>query len=234
MKSLLPVVALLLLVAPQVRAFEPSENYKTREVQGFAVLVHPEVEKHADEAKAAFEELEKQLKNVCAVVPEKPLAALKKVKFWVEWQAKKNGAAEFHVSKGWLKDNGYNPEKAGGVEINNLKNFADWSKRSQPWMILHELAHAYHFLTLGDKYEPLQTAYKQAMERMLYDEVAFVTGGKKKAYATTNAAEYFAELSEAYFGKNDFFPYTRAELEKHDPVGFEVLKKAWGEPNPPK
>jgi Mlc titration factor MtfA (ptsG expression regulator) len=100
-------------------------------------------------------------------------------------------------------------------------------------MLLHELAHAYHFLTLGEKYEPLQTAYKQAMERKLYDSVEFVTGGKKKAYATTNAAEYFAELSEAYFGKNDFAPFTRPELEKHDPVGFEMLKKAWGEPNTP-
>ena len=45
-----------------------------------------------------------------------------------------------------------------------------------------------------------------------------------------NAAEYFAELSEAYFGKNDFFPFTRDQLEKHDPVGFEMLKKAWGDP----
>lgn len=230
MKSLLPAVALLFLCAPQVRAFDPTENYKKREVQGFTVLVNPEVEKHADEAKAAFEELDKQLKKICEVVPEKPLSALKKVKFWMEWQAKKNGAAEFHVSKGWLKDNGYNPAKAGGVEINNLKNFVDWSKRAQPWMVLHELAHSYHFLTLGDSYEPLHTAYKQAMERKLYDEVAFVTGGKKKAYATTNAAEYFAEISEAYFGKNDFFPFTRDELEKHDPVGFAMLKKAWGEP----
>ncbi len=225
-----PAVAVLLLTAPGASAFEPSENYKKREVQGFTVLVHPEVEKHADEVKVAFEELDSQLKTLCAVVPEKPLAALKKVKFWVEWQTKKNGAAEFHVSKGWLKDNGYNPDKAGGVEINNLKNFVDWSRRAQPWMVLHELAHAYHFLTLGDAYDPLESAYKQAIERKLYESVEYVGGGKKKAYATTNRAEYFAELSEAYFGKNDFAPYTRSELEKHDPVGFELMKKAWGTP----
>jgi hypothetical protein len=226
----LSVISLLLLAAPQLRAFEPTENYKNREIAGFTVLVNPEVEKHPDEAKAAFEELEKQLKKVCEVIPEKPLAQLKKVKFWIEWQAKKNGAAEFHVSKGWLKDNGYNPEKVGCVEINNLKNFVEWSKKTQPWMMLHELAHAYHFLTLGEKYAPLEAAYKQAIERKLYDGVAFVHGGKRKAYATTNAAEYFAELSEAYFGKNDFAPFTRDELAKHDPVGFELMKKVWGEP----
>jgi hypothetical protein len=224
-----PAVALLVFVAP-ARAFEPTANYKAREIQGFAVLVNPEVEKHPAEAKAAFAELEAQLKTLSAVVPEKHLAGLKKVKFWIEWRAKPNGAAEFHVSKGWLKDNGYNPEKAGGVEINNIKNFVDWSKRAQPWMVMHELAHAHHHLTLGEKYEPLQTAYKQAMERKLYDSVEYVGGGKKKAYAATNPAEYFAELSEAYFGKNDFAPYTKAELQKHDPVGFELMKKAWGEP----
>jgi hypothetical protein len=229
-RLLVPAIALLLIATPQLRAFEPSENYKKREVQGFTVLVHPDVEKHPEEAKVAFAELDAQLKKICEVVPEKPLVAIKKVKFWVEWQTKKNGAAEFHVSKGWLKDNGYNPEKAGCVEINNLKNFVDWSRKTQPWMILHELAHAYHFLTLGDKYATLETAYKQAMERKLYESVEFVTGGKRKAYATTNPAEYFAELSEAYFGKNDFFPYTRAELEKHDPVGYELMKKAWGDP----
>lgn len=221
-------VALVLLFAPRAAAFEPTANYTKREAQGFTVLVHPEVAKHPEEAKVAFEELESQLKKICAVVPEKPLAELKKVKFWVEWQVKKNGAMEVHWSQNWLKDNGYNPEKVGCVEINNLKNFVRWSREVQPWMVLHELAHAYHKHVLGEKYAPLEAAYKQAIERKLYDSVEYNGREKKKAYATTNPAEYFAELSESYFGKNDFFPYTRAELEKHDPVGFELMKKAWG------
>jgi hypothetical protein len=224
------IPALLLAFSSRSPAFDPIETYAKREIQGFTVLVHPEVEKHPEEAKAAFAELESQLKKVCEVVPEKPLAALKKIRFWVEWEAKKNGAAEFHPSAGWLRANGYNPDKVRGVEINNLKNFAGWSKKTQPWMVLHELAHAYHFTVLGERYEPLHAAYKQAMERKLYESVEFVRGGKRKAYATTNAAEYFAESSEAYFGKNDFFPFDRAELEKHDPVGFAMLKKAWGDP----
>jgi hypothetical protein len=224
-----PLVALLLLASP-ASAFEPTANYKPREIRGFTVLVHPEVEKHPAEAKEAFAELDAQLKTLGEVVPEKPLASLKKIRFWVEWEVKKNGAAEFHVSPGWLKDNGYNPEKARGVEINNLKNFSAWSKKAQPWMVMHELAHAYHFTVLGDKHAQLDAAYKQAMERKLYDEVAFVTGGKRKGYATTNRAEYFAELTEAYFGKNDFFPFTRCELETHDPVGFKLMKDTWGDP----
>ena len=43
----------------------------------------------------------------------------------------------------------------------------------------------------------------------------------------TNPMEYFAETTEAYFGRNDFFPFTRDELKKHDPEMFELLGKLW-------
>ena len=175
-----------------------------------------------------FAELDSQLKKLREAVPEKLLAELKKVRIWVEWEAKKNGAAEFHPSAGWLKDHGYNPDKTQAVEINNTRNFVKWSRQSQPWMLMHELAHAYHFRVLGENYSPLHDAFKQATERKLYDEVERVGAKKKeKAYAMTDPAEYFAELTEAYFGKNDFFPFNRAELEKHDPVGFALMRKAW-------
>src|SRR5439155_14598819 len=135
-------LAVLVALAPASAEPTPTDQYAKREIRGFAVLVHPDVETHPDEAKAAFEELDAQLKNITAAVPEKPLAKLKAVRFWVEWEAKKNGAMEFHPSKDWLRANGYNPDKAGGVEVNNLRNFVAWSKKTQPWMVLHELAHA--------------------------------------------------------------------------------------------
>lgn len=219
----------LALVAALV-AFDPTDKYESRDIRGFTVLVNPEVLKHPDDAKAAFAELDAQLKTLSAVVPEKPLAALKKVRIWVEWEAKPKGAAEFHPSAGWLKDNGYNPDKEKCVEINNARSFVKWSRQDQPWMVMHELAHAYHFTVLGEKHAPLLAAYKQAKERKLYDEVERVGGKKQRAYALTDPAEYFAELTEAYFGKNDFYPFTRADLEKHDPVGFALMKAAWGEP----
>ena len=47
------------------------------------------------------------------------------------------------------------------------------------------------------------------------------------AYALTDHKEYFAELSEAYWGRNDYFPYTRQELKTYDPTGFAVLEQIW-------
>ena len=44
----------------------------------------------------------------------------------------------------------------------------------------------------------------------------------------TNPPEYFAESCEAYFGTNDFYPFVRAELQRHDPVMYELIERAWG------
>ena len=49
----------------------------------------------------------------------------------------------YHPSKRWLTQNHFNPELAGCVELGNPKTFLSWTK-AQPWMVLHELAHAYH------------------------------------------------------------------------------------------
>ena len=48
-----------------------------------------------------------------------------------------------------------------------------------------------------------------------------------RAYALANPQEYFAECTEAFFGHNDFFPYTRAVLKQHDPEMFGLLEKLW-------
>ena len=45
-----------------------------------------------------------------------------------------------------------------------------------------------------------------------------------------NPREFFAELSEAYFGQNDFFPFTREQLRAFDPESFKVIEEAWNRP----
>jgi hypothetical protein len=97
-------------------------------------------------------------------------------------------------------------------------------------MLLHELAHAYHNRELGANHAGIKTAYKQAIDRKLYERVRHVDGRTEKAYAAYNDQEYFAELTEAYFGKNDFFPFNRAELRKHDRAGYDLMEKLWGKP----
>lgn len=215
-------------VCAQERNYDPTSAYEKESIQGFTVLVNRQVLAHEREASETLQELKTQLEAIARVMPSGPLTALRKVRIWVEWNKReKGGAAEFHPSAGWLEQNGYNPEKVSDIEIANSRNFVKASRAEQPLLVLHELAHAYHFLVLGERHPGIAAAYKQAVERGLYEEVEHVRGGKRRAYALVNEKEYFAELSEAYFGKNDFYPFTRADLEKHDPVGYRLLQQVW-------
>ena len=38
-----------------------------------------------------------------------------------------------------------------------------------------------------------------------------------------NEIEYLAEISEAFFGENDYYPFNRSDLESHDPQGYALL-----------
>jgi hypothetical protein len=95
-------------------------------------------------------------------------------------------------------------------------------------MVLHEFAHAYHHRVLGYDNEDIKKAYEHAVGSGLYESVLRYDGETARAYALNSDQEYFAELTEAYFGTNDFYPFVRAEVQQYDPVMYETLKKVWG------
>ena len=103
-----------------------------------------------------------------------------------------------------------------------------------PNFALHELAHAYHdrVLAKGFGNDEIKAVFANAKSKGLYDlvEQRFGDGrsAKVKAYAITNPMEYFAECSEAFFSANDFFPFTRDQLTKHDPAMGVLLERLWG------
>jgi len=61
-----------------------------------------------------------------------------------------------------------------------------------------------------------------------YEKVLHWDGETVRHYALNNDQEYFAEATEAFFGTNDFYPFTRSELKRHDPKMFELLHELWG------
>jgi hypothetical protein len=117
------------------------------------------------------------------------------------------------------------------VEIANARNFVSWTYE-QPWMIMHELAHAYHFRFLqeAENNPEVLAAFRKAMDSKKYESVRHWDGKMTKHYACTNQMEYFAEATEAYFGTNDFFPFVHAELMNFDEDGTALMEKVWGKP----
>ena len=155
---------------------------------------------------------------------------LRTVRIWVEENDASTPCMAYHPGAEWLREHHTNPAMAGGIEVANARKFLDWTLE-QPSMVLHELAHAYHhkFLPGGFENSELKAAYENALKTKIYESVLKIGNSEEKAYATNNPQEYFAEATEAFFGTNDFYPFVRSELRRHDPKGYDVLKKLWGE-----
>lgn len=207
--------------------FVPTTKYATTRVVGWTVRVNRELlTTQSDLGSNALALLAVKLRDITNTVPARACEALKRVPIWLGVNDGHAPCAEYHPSKDWLAKNGYNPDKAKGVEIGNARKFLDWSPQ-QPAMILHELAHAYHDQVLGFSDRRIRQAYEHAKADGRYETVARHNGKKERAYALTDDHEYFAEATEAFFGTNDFYPFTRAELKQHDPEIFGILEEVW-------
>ena len=212
---------------PLAGAYAPTSEYVDDWRQDWKIKIHKELlADHKTECEAALRLLDDQLYRITRVVPEPALGQLRETPIWVEWQSDKFPCMCYHVSLDWLRENGVNPEKAQSVELANVKNFLDWS-HDQPWMVFHELAHAYHDRVLGFQNEEIEAAYQLAKTSTRYENVLHIRGNTVRHYALENAGEYFAEISESYFGVNDFFPFVRPELKETDRPGYEMLEKLW-------
>jgi hypothetical protein len=209
------------------RPFTPSTKYATTRVAGWTVRVHRELlTSQSDLGSNALALLAVKLREITNTVPGRAGEALKRVPIWIGVNDGHAPCAEYHPSKSWLAGHGYNPDKAKCVEIGNARKFLEWSPR-QPAMILHELAHAYHDQVLGFNDQRIRAAFERAKASGSYETVRRNNGKTERAYALTDDHEYFAEATEAFFGTNDFYPFTRPELKEHDPGMYSLLEELW-------
>lgn len=208
-------------------------GYHLREIEGWSVHISDTLlADEKDTTEAALALLKDQLAEIVRKVPAKALAKLREVPLWFSPEYPTVvPRAEYHPGADWLRANGRNPEMVRAVEFTNVRIFERETRR-MPNFALHELAHAFHDRVLGFDHPELEAALKRAKTDKLYDAVERWNGPdrpttKEKAYGMTNSMEYFAETTEALFSRNDFFPFTAAELEKHDPEMFKLLTRLW-------
>lgn len=202
-----------------------------RIIAGWTVEVDPRLlaDENREVRERAFEALANHLQRVRYILPEGRVEALEKIRIRIDLDHPL-GSMQYHPSAGWLEEHGYDPRLAKRVHIPRARDLYDrhmWAKH--PYVVLHELAHAYHDQVLGFENEEIATLYRDARTKGIYEEVLLYTGDKVRHYGLNDPKEYFAEASEAYLGVNDFYPFVRAELREHDPAMFEYLEKVWGE-----
>lgn len=188
----------------------------------------------ADDAAAtdkALSLLKVMLDEITRVVPRAAVTELQKVPLYISPEYPHTPPrAEFHPDAGWLRDNGRDPAMAKGIEFTNIRIFEAETRR-MPNFALHELAHAYHDRVLGFDEKRIVLAFEKAKAAGSYNKVwRRDSEGRRRldrAYAMMNHKEYFAECTEAFFTRNDFFPFTKDELKRHDPEIFALLGVVW-------
>ncbi len=219
--------------AGKANPLDAIEGYKRHTIEGFTLLVSKDV-LAADTSglqRKPLDVLELELKAVAKLMTPKALDVLRKLLIWVEWDERqtvgngRDGSAVAVYYGGHqlaLFRQGMHPLKSKSVTILRMKSLTDEHQPatdSGRCVLLHEIAHAVHDNLLGADNAAVKAAYRQAMERKLYD---------KAQYVSTNEMEFFAELTCAYFDQLPYFPHNRAELKQHDPASFKLLDSVWG------
>jgi hypothetical protein len=229
-------IPLFALISTASRAdTEPAKPtaHTDRKLEGWTIRVDDRLLEAPNEelGKKALRFLENKLADIKAVVPEDRLKKLQAVTIVLDLSHGKLTSMQYHPSAGWLKANGYSTDLEKCVHIPRAADLP--TKRNineQPWVILHELAHAYHDQVLGFDEPRIREAYENYKKSGHGEKTLLYNGKRVKHYALTDHKEFFAEMTEAYFGVNDFFPFNRAELKEAEPEILALLADIWEAP----
>jgi len=211
-------------------------SHSRRLIEGWTVQVDDRL-LHGPDAglgQRALRLLENRLFAIALVLPADKLERLRQVPIWLDRTHGNLRSMQYHPSADWLRDHGYSTHLARSVHIPDAGRFVTPQDHyvRQPWAVLHELAHAYHHQVLGFDHPEIIAAWKRIKDSGRFDSVLHIYGSHKKHYALTDPKEFFAEMTEAYFGMNDFYPFNRGELKHAEPEIFELIRRLWESPLP--
>ena len=208
---------------------EESKSHETQTVEGWQVQVDRSLlsEPFETEGRTALRMLSNQLYEIAERFPAGRVKELRTVKIRLDRNHALNNM-QYHPGRKWLVDHGWDPSLTKVVHIPNagrmVKLLRDYA---QPSVVMHELAHAWHDQIRGFDDPQIVAAYRKFVESGKYEKVLHMSGRQRKHYALTNHKEYFAEMTEAWFGTNDFFPFVRPELQKASPTTSKLMRAVW-------
>ncbi|MBT6783229.1 MAG: metallopeptidase [Planctomycetes bacterium] len=217
---------LLLLLMAQ----SPEPSHLDQIVEGWTVRVEKKLlVQDPDLAAQALSLIEMQLRDLAGVLPPKRVAELRDVKIVMDLDRPGIRGLQYHPDLNWLKKGGHSLYLHKVVHIPQARSYVNLKKSNvQPWVMLHEMAHAWHDQIITFKDPDILAAYKKAVSSKKYEQVLHIHGQERRHYSLTDHKEYFAEGTEAFVGTNDFFPFVKPELKKHDPALYNILQQIWG------
>ncbi len=233
MKHLLTLLASSLLTFTAFSADKPAlpTAHTTRDIEGWTVRVDDRLLKGEAAAlgERALKLLNARLVAITIVVPEKALAKLRAITIELDLDYGDLRIMQYHPDAGWLKGQGYSETLAKCVHIPGAEEFlSPFENHRMPWVVLHELSHGYHDQVLGFDEPRVAAAWEKFCASGKYKSVLTSPGPMREHYGLNNPKEFFAEMTEAYFGSNDFYPFVTGELKQAEPEVFALMADIWG------
>ncbi len=227
----LPLITLLSTHALAAENPALPTAHSTRNIEGWNVRVDDRLLKGDGAAvgERALKLLTARLVAITIVVPEKSLAKLRAITIELDLNYGELAHMQYHPNAGWLKEHGYSEQLAKCAHIPDAENFlSPFENHRMPWVVLHELAHGFHDQAIGFEEPRVIAAWKKFCDSGKYKSVLTSPGHLREHYGLTNQKEFFAEMTEAYFGSNDFYPFVTGELKQAEPETFALLEEIWG------
>ena len=209
--------------------------HKVIQIEGWSVHVDTSLleGKHKKMGDLALKIVAQRLHQITLKLPAEPVRKMQEVPIYLD-RKHPIGGAHFHPDGKWLDDHGYDPAMAKGVQIADVGRLIESARRpSGGEVMLHELAHAYHYRVLGFDDKAIIDGYNKFRASGKFEMVPVAGGTKRPHYGLMNPMEYFAEMTEAFFVVNDFYPFVRAELANEHPHTYRLIGKIWGVKTPP-
>jgi hypothetical protein len=211
-------------------------TFRKEVIGGWTVYLECPIEYTHNLMSTIVNELTSDLEHVTSLLPEQILTRLQATQLFVVAskeakptnQMKGGGGALFMNPLGDMASQDA-PEAYSGSIVINANAWINTRRWQPAGATLHEMAHAWHCMNWPcfSSDSLITEAYEAAISTGIYDQVERNDGTTVKAYAATDKQEYFAELTEAWFWENDFYPYNREELLEHDPLGAAAVEDAW-------
>lgn len=206
--------------------------HTTRTIEGWTVRVDDRLlgGDGAGLGERALKLLNARLVAISVVVPEKSLEKLRAITIQLDLDYGALRPMQYHPNVRWLKAQGYSEALVKCVHIPDVKGFlSPFENHRMPWVVLHELAHAFHDQVLSFDEPRVRAAWEKFRDSGKYQSVLNSPGNTREHYGLSNPKEFFAEMTESYFGSNDFYPFVTGELKQAEPEIFALMAEIWGE-----
>ncbi len=229
-----PVAEVQLDIPRQTRVnYRYPERFYDRSNSHWPIFIErPENQQDIKVYDKAVARLTKTLDMIFTKFPYATHAKLKTVTFYIMRGSKhrlggeSGGARYIHhkIEQYSLHDNHWN----NAVVIYSADSFLYHNDIVTNQLIVHELAHAWHFLEWTYQYQPIIDIWLNSRNNGLYQSVKDYAGRNiSPAYATTNEYEYFADLSAMFFVGGTYHPFDKQGLAKYDPKGYSMIETYW-------